>query len=129
MTTLLFIFLSIVTGILALVSVIFTIISFANSGKSKFTWLTIFIVAFLSMCFCVYSAASRAAKGTKDFVAKMSIPYGYNDSLAYQYLNLADSVNSTQIKYLRQIEPEQFTDKVPAQFYHYLGYRDYYRLR
>jgi hypothetical protein len=119
---------SILAGILTLVSVIFAIISFASSGKHKFTWLIIFICSLLGLFTSVYFAAARTAKSAQNFVNRLASPYDFNDSLAYQYLNLADSTNSKQVQYLKLIEPREFNGEVPAQFYHYLGYRDYYRL-
>jgi hypothetical protein len=125
---LLLILISVLAGLLALVAVIFTIISFANSGKNKFTWLIIFIASLLGLFVSVFFAASRAAKSTREFVTKMSSPYDYNDSIAKKDVNFADSVGSKQLRYLRLIEPSEYKGNVPPQFYNYLGYRDYYRL-
>ncbi|MCW3077916.1 MAG: hypothetical protein JWO32_2525 [Bacteroidetes bacterium] len=122
------ILLSILFGILTLVSVVFTIISFANSGKNKFIWLCIFVTSLVGLTLSVYFAVDRSVKGAQKFTERFQVPYGINDSLSYKDYNLADSVNSQQIHYLKLIEPREFNHSVPPQFYNYLGFRDYYRM-
>lgn len=125
---LLFVLLGILAGILTLVSVVFTIISFANSGKNKFVWLCIFIASLIAMIVCVFFAASKTARSAKNFAQGLQTTFDVNDSLAYKEYNFADSLNSKQIQYLKVIEPAEYRDAVPDQFYNYLGYRDYYRM-
>ncbi|MBA3663702.1 MAG: hypothetical protein H0W61_05785 [Bacteroidetes bacterium] len=123
----LLIVLSILLGLLTVVAIVFSIISFANRGKHKFTWLAIFVSAFIALCVCIYLAVSTTVDRVAGFAKDLPVTYS-NDNGEDKGYNFADSLHSKQIEYLKLIEPENFKGKVPAQFYNYLGYQDYYRI-
>ncbi|MGZ3920726.1 MAG: hypothetical protein ACXVC7_10550 [Bacteroidia bacterium] len=103
------------------------IISFANSYKTKFIWLGLFATSFIGLIVCIYLLVTKIAEKARDFGSSFANSVTYDNTSGVTY-NLADSVNSKQIQYLKTIEPEEFKESVPDQFYNYLGFGHYYRL-
>jgi hypothetical protein len=127
--TLLWLILSFVTGLLTLTAVVFTIISFANSSKSKFTWLIVFLASLVAMVVFLSLTVTgfvRKAKSVTDELEDTMLK-SYERS-AYNDYHFADSIRSKQVALLQLLEPEDVKGSVPAQFYNYLGYLEYYRL-
>lgn len=127
-------------GLLTVVSVIFTIIYFVGPRKGKFVWLGIFLVSLLALLGFIYYTTTTVVHKAK--VMKERFESGLQKNLedltrnaagsgvdsTYTAYNIPDSLNSKQVLYLKSIEPEKFKGNVPEQFYHYLGFTDYYRL-
>lgn len=121
--------LTVLLGLLALLSVIFSIVYFANANKNKYIWLAIFLVSLTGMIICIYFLASKISNRAKHFAETLNNRYSnqvnVNSNANY---NFADSIDSEQLHYLKSIEPPEFKNKIPVQFYNYLGFSDYYRL-
>lgn len=119
-----------ISGILCLVCLVLGIISFANSKKGKFYWLLGFIISITTLLLCVYFLTIKIRDKAGNFFNKMenSMEMNIDSTSAYQSCNLADTIHSKQLKYLRLLESDEVQGNVPDQFYHYLGFRDYYRM-
>lgn len=123
----------VVSGIMTVVSVVFTIISFAYSKRGKFGWLAGFISSLAVLLVTVFFITVHTKSKTEEFADDIKNA-AYNniisniDTVSFKDYNFADSLNSPQIKWLKQIQPAEYTGKVHDQFYNYLGFRDYYRL-
>lgn len=121
--------LTVLLGLLALIAVIFSIVYFANANKNKFIWLSVFLVSLIGMIICIYFLAAKVASRAKHFAETLNNRYSgeinVNSNANY---NFADSIDSEQLHYLKGIEPLEFKNKIPEQFYNYLGFSDYYRL-
>ncbi|MCE3225580.1 MAG: hypothetical protein K0S32_131 [Bacteroidetes bacterium] len=118
-----------ITGLLTLVSVIFVIIGFANATKSKWTWLIVFLSSLIAMVVFLSLTVSAFVKKAKKFGDdfEQTVYKSYEKS-AYNDYHFADSTNSKQLTLLRLLEPKDVKGSVPDQFYHYLGYLEYYRM-
>jgi hypothetical protein len=126
----------VVFGILTILTVIFSIISFANSKKSKFIWLGGFAFSMIALISSVFFLVSGIAQKANSFgnnlenalnAANKNV-LNQIDTSEFKTYAIADSVNSEQIEYLISIESQTHKGEVPKQFYHYLGFKDYYRL-
>lgn len=121
--------LTVLMGLLALISVIFSIVYFANANKNKFIWLAVFIISLAGMIVSIYFLAAKISNRAKHFAETLNNRYAeevnVNSNANY---NFADSIDSEQLHYLKSIEPAEFKNKIPEQFYNYLGFADYYRL-
>jgi hypothetical protein len=117
-------------AILCLVSVVLSIIYFVYSKPGKFIWLGIFLGSIAGLAICIFLTVNKVVNKAKNFAGKIehSIKSRLDSSAAYQNYNFADTVSSEQIRNLKQMEPGNAKGKVPSAFYHYLGFRDYYRL-
>jgi hypothetical protein len=128
-TGFLLILLIILSAVLALLCSIFSIIYFANSKKGKFGWLGGFLASLLVLIASIFYTVNTVASKAKNFAHKMEESFIRSiDTAAYNNYNFADSLNSPQLKYLKLIEPKDLKQAIPAQFYNYLGFRDYYRM-
>lgn len=119
--------------ILTIVSLVFTIISFANNKAQKFTWLIAFFIGMIGVIICVFMFVQKATSAinsiSENTIGKFEY-YGdslnaYKDSVSNQ-LHQADS-NSAQIKVLKNYLPTNVLNKCPEEFYTYIGFQDYYR--
>ncbi len=124
----------VIFGLLTVLSVVFSVIFFANSKKGKFGWLggfffclTGLIVAVFLLVNTVVHKVSSLARGMEQTFSN-SLNANQADSAEYKAYLIADSISNKQIDYLISIERETAKDKVPNQFYRYLGFKDYYRL-
>lgn len=115
----------------ALVSVIFTIISFANNKTHKYTWLTAFFVCLIALITTVYLIVKKVVHAAQDFAETATEQFG---NFSHSMEELSDSIqsnqqyklqNSPQIKALKVYAKD--SSNVPDQFYSYLGYGTYYR--
>lgn len=118
---------SILLVLLTIVSVIFSIIYFANSKKGKFVWLAIFLGSLAGAVFCIFLLVTTISKSVQRFGDRIGSMIPEPDQPEGTY-NFADSTNSKHIKYLKEMEPAEFKGRVPEQFYNYLGFANYYRL-
>lgn len=122
----------ILLGILAILSLVFSIVYFASSKKGKFIWLGTFVLSAAGFVFFFLFVDRKIDDKVSEFKNDFKNNTYNNllkiDTTSFEDYNFADSLNSTQIKWLKQNEPAKFAGKVPEQFYNYLGFRDYYRL-
>lgn len=125
-----FLFLGIVaSGILTILGIIFTAIGFAFSKSSRFIWLAVFVVSMLCLLVLVYYTTVKTTEAAKEFQKSFqkSVINTYDPDAADDY-HFADSVHSMQVQLIKAYEPAGLKGKVPGQFYHYLGFADYFRL-
>jgi hypothetical protein len=117
-------------ALLSLVSVILSIIYFIYSKPGKFIWLGIFFGSIAGLVICIFLTVNKVVNKAKNFAGKIenSIRSGLDSSAAYANYNFADTASSEQVWNLKQMEPASMKGKVSPEFYHYLGFRDYYRL-
>lgn len=116
-------------GLLTLASLVFSIIYLAYSKPGRFIWLGIFFGSVLGVIVCISLTVNKAVQKVKDIGNEIegSIRSGLDSSAANES-NYATEASSGQIKYLKEIEPEEAKRYEKSQFYSYLGYADYYRL-
>jgi hypothetical protein len=117
-------------ALLCLVSVILSIVYFIYSKPGKFIWLGVFFGSVAGLVICIFLTVNKVVDKAKRVARKIesSIRSGLDSSAAYHNYNFADTVSSEQIRSLKKMEPREAKGKVPSKFYHYLGFRDYYRL-
>lgn len=121
-------------GVLTMVSVVFSIIYFANSKKGKFGWLGIFIGSLIVLLTCIYFTVSSVVNKAKDVAENFESKFrtmAENSMIANDttpnITYFSDSI-SLQVNYLKALEPAKYSNNVPPAFYNYLGFRDYYRM-
>jgi hypothetical protein len=126
----LFIVLIILSGIFLLVSAIFFIIRLANDHPKKWNWLAAVLIAlviFVSSIFLfVRKVVNKAKEVGQNFEKQIQESFAQLDTTSSFRYSLLDS-NST-VKILRSFESKNNSEKVPDEFYTYLGFRDYYRM-
>ena len=123
----------ILSGSLAVCSLIFTYVKRKNSKALKI-WLIVFSGAFIisiSMAIVtVFFVAKRAIDETGKL--KDSLPdgaaHGIAEAMADNREYLLDSIHANKtIELLQSYEPDSLKGKVPKAFYTYFGFRDSYR--
>jgi len=112
----------------AIISVIFTIISFANGKSAKYGWLTSMLLCIAGLVICIFTFIRKAVNKVEDYANNlkqemMSNMQDYSDTMAYTTPISLQS--SKQIKLLKTYYPDSAS--VPEQFYYYLGFENYYR--
>lgn len=110
-----------------LLSLAFTVITFANNKPTKWGWLTGIFVSLVGLSVCIFIFVRKTVDKVKDFT---------HDSLE-QFGNYADGLehSTDSLQYRRATGPQvqllkSFTDStknVPEGFYSYFGFQDYYR--
>lgn len=122
----------IILGFLCLVgvilSIVFTIISFANSKPHKYSWLSAFFVCLIGMIMCIYlfinKAVNKIQSLTDEFGNQIEQSMqGLSDSLSHS--NDALLQNNEHLQKLKSYDADSII--VPNQFYTYLGFESYYR--
>lgn len=128
-TAVLLIGLGIICLIGTIVSLVFTVITFANNKSSKWGWLTGIFVCIIGLIVCVFTFVRKTVNKVEDFTHNSLEQFeNYANDLEYK----ADSLqyykaNGPQVQLLKSYLPEQDTNTVPEQFYNYFGFQDYYR--
>jgi hypothetical protein len=125
----LFIVLIILSGVFLLVSAIFFIIRLANNHPKKWNWLVLVLIALVilvSSIFLFVRKIVRKAKVGQNFEKQIEESFAKMDTLSSFHYSLLDS-NAT-VRILRSYEAENSSEKVPDEFYTYLGFHDYYRM-
>ncbi len=113
----------------AVVSIIFTIIFFANNKPGKFGWLAAFFGCLIGLLVCIFIFVRKVVNKVEDLGNEIGQQFessmkNYSDSLSVSY---SDSLkNNEQIQLLKSYTPDSAS--VPNQFYYYLGFADYYRM-
>lgn len=117
-----------------IISIIFTIISFANAKQSKFIWLASLFICLICMALCIITFVRKAVNKVENFTEEVAENFqNMTDSLSTQ---LSDSLNSQQyqmlsnneqIKSLKALDEKNNKLNVPEEFYTYLGFSNYYR--
>lgn len=122
----------IILGFLCLVgvilSIVFTIIGFANSKPHKYSWLTAFFVFLIGMIMCIFlfinKAVNKIQSLTDEFGNQIEQSMqGLSDSLSHS--NDALLQTNEHLQKLKSYDADSMT--VPNQFYTYLGFESYYR--
>lgn len=123
----LYIIIGIICLIVTVVSIIFSVIAFANSKPSKFIWLFVFLMSLVGLVITIMLSVRTVINRGKEF-AKTQIEQfeNYADSLNTEGY-YAVSIQHKQIVYLKNLAPENITQSQPDEFYTYLGYQDYHR--
>ncbi len=111
-----------------IISVIFTIISFANHKSSKYGWLTGFLVCLAGLILCIFIFVRKAVNKVENFANTLnsemtSSMQDYSDSVAFTSESFLQS--NEQIRLLKTYYKD--STSVPEQFYYYLGFENYYR--
>ncbi len=111
-----------------LVSVIFTILAFANKKSGKYTWLTGFLVCFIGLVFCIFIFVRKAVHKVENFATNLNEQMtgslkNYSDSMSYSATTNLKS--NEHIKILKSYHVD--STAVPDQFYYYPGFERYYR--
>lgn len=120
-----FVFLCLVGVIL---TIVFTIIGFANSKPHKYSWLTAFFICLIGMIICIYlfinKAVNKIQSLTDEFGNQIEQSMqGISDSLSHSNDALLQTNNHLQK--LKSYDADSIT--VLNQFYTYLGFESYYR--
>lgn len=124
----------ILLGILCLagvvLSIIFTIISFANNKPQKFTWLASIFVFLIGLITCIILFVNKAVNKIKSVGEDFSNTieqsmHSISDSLNYSYNNDALLETNPHLKKIRSYSANP--DSIPTQFYTYLGFQNYFR--
>ncbi len=122
----------IILGFLCLVgvvlSIVFTIIGFANNKPHKYSWLTAFFVCLIGMIMCIYlfinKAVNKIQSLTDEFGNQIEQSMqGFSDSLSHS--NDALLQTNAHLQKLKNFDSDSII--VPNQFYTYLGFESYYR--
>ncbi len=122
----------IILGFLCLVgvilSIVFTIVGFANNKPHKYSWLTAFFVFLIGMITCIYlfinKAVNKIQSLTDEFGNQIEQSMqGLSDSLSHS--NDALLQTNEHLQRLKSYDTDSIT--VPNQFYTYLGFESYYR--
>ncbi len=122
----------IILGFLCLVgvvlSIVFTIIGFANNKPHKYSWLTAFFVCLIGMIMCIYlfinKAVNKIQSLTDEFGNQIEQSMqGFSDSLSHS--NDALLQTNSHLQKLKSYDADSII--VPNQFYTYLGFESYYR--
>lgn len=114
-----------------ILSVIFTIISFANSKPSKYAWLIGFFVSLIGLILCIFLFVNKAVNKVQSLAENLETQMeetmqDFSDSLSKQMSNDIVISNNEHIKTLMSWNKDSLT-YVPNQFYSYLGFQNYYR--
>ncbi|MDZ4663700.1 MAG: hypothetical protein SGJ15_02380 [Bacteroidota bacterium] len=129
----LYIVLIIFSAVFLIVSLIMAALKFNSNGKQALRWLIGFGLSLLVLIFSIMMLVNGVVGKAKEFAGSIE-EFGMEqaqrmDSLNNLYTNSKDSLlESASINYLMSLEPDSVKGKVHAQFYGYLGFRDYYRL-
>ncbi len=124
----------IILAILCLVgvilSIIFTIISFANAKPQKYTWLIAFFVFLVGLITCIFLFVNKAVNKIKTATNEFENQFeesitNLSDSLKYSYNNDTLLETNEHIKKIRSYSDNSTT--IPNQFYTYFGFQNYYR--
>lgn len=111
-----------------ILTIVFTIIGFANSKPHKYSWLTAFFICLIGMIICIYlfinKAVNKIQSLTDEFGNQIEQSMqGISDSLSHSNDALLQTNNHLQK--LKSYDADSNT--VPNQFYTYLGFESYYR--
>jgi len=126
----------VVFSILAILSFIFSIIFFINSKKGKFGWLGGFLFSLTGLIISVIILVNGLMHKASSLAKNMEQSFSYSSKNFFERIDtsgnkahlISDSLSNKQIEYLKSLESEDNKKNVPQQFYHYLGFGDYYRL-
>ena len=111
-----------------ILTIIFTIIGFANNKTHKYSWLVAFFILLFGMIFCIYTLVNKAVTKiqsvTDEFGNQIEqTMQDFSDSLTHNNDGLLQS--NEHLKSLKKFTADSvFT---PNQFYTYLGFDSYYR--
>ena len=123
----LIIILAILCLIGVVLSIVFTIISFANNKPHKYSWLTAFFVCIIGMVMCIYLLVNKAVNKIK------SVTEEFGHTIEQSMTNYSDSLNNTHSELLQTNDHVKklvtYTNDttISTQFYTYLGFENYYR--
>lgn len=119
--------LGILCAIGIILSLVFTLITFANNKPSKWGWLTGVFISLAGLAICIFIFVRKVYTKVKD-VTRNSLE---------QFENYANDIDrkADSLQYLKASGPQiqllksysDSTKNVPDQFYSYFGYQDYYR--
>lgn len=114
-----------------ILSVIFTIISFANSKQGKYIWLASFFVCLIGLILSIFIFVNKAVNKVQSLAEGFETQVeesmrGMTDSLSKQLNNDVLIQNNEHIKTLMGWNKDT-TTYIPNQFYSYLGFQNYYR--
>lgn len=105
-------------------TIIFTIIGFANNKPNKFNWLIAFFVFLIGIIICIYTLVNTMQTVAQESSLQMEqMLQNFSDTLIYSNDNLLQT--NEHIKYLKSFESDSIS--LPNQFYTYLGFENYYR--
>lgn len=129
----LFILLILLSAAFMMVSFIISLVKYSANKKGAGQWLIGFFIAIMVLLSSIFLLTRGVINKTNEFkenIAKMSIDQiGILDPQGGLYQLNEDSIlQSAQVSKLIAMEPLEFVNHVPTQFYTYLGFRDYYRL-
>lgn len=129
-TAALLIGLAIICLIIAVISLIFGVIAFANNKQNKFVWLTAFLCSIIGLVICIFTIVKKTVNAVNNFT----------ENAIGQFENLGDSLStiesmdthqanstSAHITLLKSYLSDNVVGNEPEQFYTYLGFKDYYR--
>jgi len=118
-----------VFSILTILCLVFAVIYIVGAKPGKFGWLAGFFLSLLALVTCIFLLVAKVSAKAKEFSDTIENKFTPNfDAEAYDDYNLADSVNSKQIQYLKALDTVGIYFNPPLQFYNYLGFRDYFRM-
>ncbi len=126
----------IIFAIMTILAFIFAIIYFVNNKKGRFAWVGGFVGSLAGLIICVFLLVNGIVNKVSSIGNKIEESFkNSNRNLIEQmdttgsraYL-VPDSINNVQIERLKTLQPENKKGSVSPQFYHYLGFKEYYRL-
>lgn len=128
-TAALLIGLGIICLIGTIVSLVFTVITFANNKPSKWGWLTGIFICIIGLVVCIFTFVRKTVNKVEDFTHNT---LGQFEDYAHKIEQQADSLqyhkaNGPQVQLLKSYLPEQIAGTESEQFYSYFGFQDYYR--
>jgi hypothetical protein len=115
--------------IMTILSLVFMIIGMVKNKRYKHFWLGSFIVSLILAIFCITTFIRKTNETVDNLANKLpesiarSLDQGMREHPAYEI----DSSGSKNMEHLLAITPDSLKQRVPREFYHYLGYLDYYR--
>ena len=116
----------------AIISLIFTVISFANNKPSKYTWLAAFFIGLIALIFCIITIVTKAVNKVSNIANNALEQFEdlngdiqkYDDSLQNNRNQIINT--SAHIKLLKTYYPDSAS--VADDFYSYLGFQTYLRV-
>ncbi len=113
------------------VSIVYMSISFSHKKKYRFAWLFLVIVSVSSLIICINFLINTTINKFQSFTQTIETQIeesmrGMADSLSKQQYNDSAIYKNKHVQQLIQWQNDT-TQKVPQQFYSYLGFDSYYR--
>src|ERR1700752_4191319 len=110
-----------------LLSLVFTVITFANNKPSKWGWLSGIFISLIGLSVCIFIFVRKTVNTVKDFTHNSISQF---EDYAKNLEHSADSLqyhkaHGPQIELLKSYTDS--TKKAPEQFYSYFGFQSYYR--